>query len=41
LKAFKMTDADMTTGNQVANCMCTSSIDRYYPENIQQMLVAI
>lgn len=40
-KAFKMTDADMTTGNQVSMCMVTFAIDRYYPEDINSMRVAI
>jgi hypothetical protein len=40
-KAFKMTDADMATGNAVANCMVTFAIDRYYPEDVQNMVVAI
>ena len=40
-KAFKMTDADMTTGNQVAMCMVTFAIDRYYPEDINAMRVSI
>lgn len=40
-KAFKMTDADMTVGNQVAMCLVTFAIDRYYPENINSMRVAI
>lgn len=40
-KAFKMTDADMTTGNQTAMCLVTFAIDRYYPDNINAMRVAI
>jgi len=40
VKAFKMTDADMATGNAVANCMVTFSIDRYYPEDVNNMVVS-
>lgn len=40
-KAFKMTDADMSTGNAVSMCMVTFSIDRYYPEDISNMTVNI
>lgn len=39
IKAFKMTDADMTAGNQVADCLVTFAIDRYYPEDINNMVV--
>lgn len=41
VKAFKMSDADMSTGNAVSMCMVTFAIDRYYPENINSMTVAI
>jgi hypothetical protein len=40
-KAFKMTDADMTTGNAVAMAMVTFAIDRYYPVDINNMVVAV
>jgi hypothetical protein len=40
-KAFKMTDADMTTGNAVAQCLVTFAIDRYYPDNINAMIVNV
>ena len=41
IKSYKMTDADMTTGNAVANCLVTFAIDRYYPDNINRMIVDI
>lgn len=40
-KVFKMSDADMTVGNQVAMCMVTFAIDRYYPEDLNSMRVPI
>jgi hypothetical protein len=40
-KAFKMTDADMTTGNVVSMCLVTFAIDRYYPDNINRMIVDV
>jgi len=40
-KAFKMTDADMSTGNAVSMCLVTFSVDRYYPEDVNSMQVAL
>jgi hypothetical protein len=40
-KSFKMTDADMSTGNAVSMCLVTFAIDRYYPDNINRMIVDI
>jgi hypothetical protein len=40
-KAFKMTDADMTTGNALSMCLVTFAIDRYYPYDINDMTAKI
>jgi hypothetical protein len=40
LKGFKFSDADMTTSGKV-DCQLSIQIDRYYPVNIDSMIVPI
>jgi hypothetical protein len=40
-KAFKPSNADMTTGNATVNMEFTLQIDRYYPESLDKMLVTV
>jgi hypothetical protein len=40
LKGFKFSDADMTTSGKV-DCQLSIQIDRYYPQNIDNMIVPI
>jgi hypothetical protein len=39
-KGFKFSDADMTTSGKV-DCQLSLQIDRYYPKNVDSMLVSI
>jgi len=40
LKGFKFSDADMTTSGKV-DCQLSLQIDRYYPVNIDSMIVSV
>jgi hypothetical protein len=40
LKGFRFSDADMTTSGK-ADCLISIQIDRYYPKNIDSMIVPI
>jgi hypothetical protein len=40
IKGFKYSDADMTTSGKV-DCSLSLQIDRYYPQNIDNMLIPI
>jgi len=39
-KGLKFSDADMTTSGKV-DCQLSLQIDRYYPQNIDNMIVPI
>ena len=38
-KAFKMSDLDITSTNGLTTCMVTWAIDRYYPVDVNQMVI--
>lgn len=40
IRGLKFTDADMAQGNQVVNLTFSLQVDRYYPQNINAMVIS-